>query len=91
MTDREVPQIIVLTDRMAAGKSTVAQALAERLPKSVHLPGDIYRKLIVNGREAWVLTCRRRRGGNFDCATTSLAMPRQNMPLRAFRSAMSPR
>jgi predicted kinase len=35
---------------MAAGKSTVAQALAERLPKSVHLRGDIFRRMIVNGR-----------------------------------------
>jgi predicted kinase len=35
---------------MAAGKSTVAQALAERLPKSVHLRGDLFRRMIVNGR-----------------------------------------
>ena len=35
---------------MAAGKSTVAQALAERLPRSVHLRGDIFRRMIVNGR-----------------------------------------
>ena len=31
------PSIIVITGIMAAGKSTVAQALAERLPKSIHL------------------------------------------------------
>jgi predicted kinase len=35
---------------MAAGKSTVAQALAERLPRSVHLRGDVFRRMIVNGR-----------------------------------------
>lgn len=35
---------------MASGKSTVAQALAERLPKGVHLRGDVFRKMIVNGR-----------------------------------------
>ncbi|NGN40756.1 phosphotransferase [Mesorhizobium sp. CGMCC 1.15528] len=35
---------------MGAGKSTVAQALAERLPKSVHLRGDLFRRLIVSGR-----------------------------------------
>ncbi|MBK1865416.1 phosphotransferase [Aestuariivirga sp. YIM B02566] len=34
---------------MAAGKSTVAQLLAERLPKSVHLRGDLFRRMIVNG------------------------------------------
>lgn len=37
---------------MAAGKSTVAQALAERLPKSVHLRGDVFRKMMVSGRAA---------------------------------------
>jgi predicted kinase len=35
---------------MAVGKSTVAQRLAERLPKSVHLRGDLFRRMIVNGR-----------------------------------------
>lgn len=35
---------------MAAGKSTVAQRLAERLPKSVHLRGDVFRRMIVSGR-----------------------------------------
>jgi predicted kinase len=35
---------------MAAGKSTVAQHLAERLPKSVHLRGDMFRRMIINGR-----------------------------------------
>jgi chloramphenicol 3-O-phosphotransferase len=49
---KDLPQILVVTGGMAAGKSTVAQALAQRLPKSVHLRGDIYRKMIVNGREA---------------------------------------
>ena len=44
------PAIILITGIMAAGKSTVAQALAERLPRSVHLRGDLFRRLIVNGR-----------------------------------------
>ena len=44
------PQLILITGNMAAGKSSVAQALAERLPKSVHLRGDIFRRMIVNGR-----------------------------------------
>jgi predicted kinase len=42
--------VIVVTGIMAAGKSTVAQALAERLPRSVHLRGDVFRRMIVNGR-----------------------------------------
>jgi predicted kinase len=44
------PEIILITGIMASGKSTVAQALAERLPKSVHLRGDSFRRMIVNGR-----------------------------------------
>ena len=42
--------VILITGIMAAGKSTVAQGLAERLPKSVHLRGDVFRRMIVNGR-----------------------------------------
>lgn len=44
------PRIILITGNMASGKSTVAQALAERLPKSVHLRGDIFRRMIINGQ-----------------------------------------
>ena len=43
-------RIILITGNMAAGKSSVAQALAERLPRSVHLRGDLFRRMIVNGR-----------------------------------------
>jgi chloramphenicol 3-O-phosphotransferase len=45
------PSIILITGIMAAGKSTVAQAVAEKLPKSVHLRGDLFRRLIVNDRD----------------------------------------
>jgi chloramphenicol 3-O-phosphotransferase len=45
------PQAIVLiTGIQAAGKSTVAQALAERLPRSVHVRGDLFRRMVINGR-----------------------------------------
>jgi adenylylsulfate kinase-like enzyme len=43
---------ILITGIMASGKSSVAQALAERLPKSVHLRGDAFRRMIVNGQAA---------------------------------------
>lgn len=46
----EPPQLILITGIMAAGKSTVAQALAARLPRSVHLRGDAFRRMIVSGR-----------------------------------------
>ncbi len=41
----------VLTGVMAAGKSTVAELLAQRFPRSVHLQGDAFRTMIVNGRD----------------------------------------
>jgi chloramphenicol 3-O-phosphotransferase len=44
------PAIFLVTGISAAGKSTVAQALAERLPRSVHVRGDAFRRMIVNGR-----------------------------------------
>jgi chloramphenicol 3-O-phosphotransferase len=44
------PGILLITGIMAAGKSTIAQAAAERLPKSVHLRGDVFRRMIVNDR-----------------------------------------
>lgn len=46
----EHPKIILITGIMASGKSTVAQILAEHLENSVHLRGDIFRKMIVNNR-----------------------------------------
>jgi cytidylate kinase len=42
--------IILITGIQAAGKSTVAQLLAERLPRSVHVRGDLFRRMVVNGR-----------------------------------------
>lgn len=41
---------LLITGIMAAGKSTVAQAVAERLDRSVHLRGDLFRRMIVQGR-----------------------------------------
>lgn len=42
--------VYLITGIMAAGKSTVAQALAERLPKAAHVRGDTFRKAVVSGR-----------------------------------------
>lgn len=49
-TNHQQPTIILITGNMASGKSTIAQALAEQLPQSVHLRGDIFRRMIVNGQ-----------------------------------------
>ena len=44
------PSVVLITGIMAAGKSTIAQAVAERLPMSVHLRGDLFRRMIINGQ-----------------------------------------
>jgi hypothetical protein len=41
----------VITGVMAAGKSTVAQLLAQRFSRSVDVRGDAFRTMIVNGRD----------------------------------------
>ncbi|MEU6038811.1 AAA family ATPase [Actinomadura sp. NPDC047616] len=42
--------VYLITGVQASGKSTVAQALAERLPRSAHVRGDAFRRFVVNGR-----------------------------------------
>ena len=42
--------VILITGIQAAGKSSVAQLVAERLDRSVHLRGDLFRRMVVNGR-----------------------------------------
>lgn len=42
--------VVLITGISASGKSTVAQALAERLPRSVHVRGDAFRRMVVRGR-----------------------------------------
>ncbi|MET4157231.1 putative kinase [Agromyces sp. PvR057] len=46
----EAAEVFLITGVMAAGKSTVAQALAERLPCAAHVRGDGFRRMIVSGR-----------------------------------------
>jgi chloramphenicol 3-O-phosphotransferase len=42
--------IVLITGTQAAGKSTIAQLLAERLPRSVHVRGDLFRRMVISGR-----------------------------------------
>lgn len=46
----DVPKVIAITGIQAAGKSTVAQHLAERLERSAHVRGDTFRRMLVNGQ-----------------------------------------
>ncbi|MEU0196619.1 MULTISPECIES: AAA family ATPase [unclassified Streptomyces] len=45
--------VVLVTGVMAAGKSTVAQALAQTLPRAAHVRGDAFRRMIVTGREEY--------------------------------------
>jgi predicted kinase len=45
-------RVLLVTGVMAAGKSTVAQLLAEQFEPSVHLRGDRFRRMIVRGNAA---------------------------------------
>lgn len=49
--DRHTPCLFVITGIMASGKSTVAQLLAESFKRGVHVRGDVFRRMIVSGRE----------------------------------------
>ena len=44
------PAVYVITGVMAAGKSTVADLLAQRFARGVHVRGDLFRRMIVSGR-----------------------------------------
>lgn len=48
--------IWLVTGVAASGKTTVSQVLAERFDRGVHVKGDIFRRMIVAGREemTWV-------------------------------------
>ncbi|MEZ4668022.1 MAG: AAA family ATPase [Anaerolineae bacterium] len=45
-----IQSCLLVTGIMASGKSTIAQQPAERLPRSVHLRGDVFRRMIVGGQ-----------------------------------------
>jgi chloramphenicol 3-O-phosphotransferase len=45
------PAAYLVTGAQASGKSSVAEALARRFPRSVHVRGDVFRRMIVRGRQ----------------------------------------
>lgn len=49
LVDRHV--VVVITGISAAGKSTVAELLARRFNRGVHVRGDVFRRMVVSGRE----------------------------------------
>lgn len=42
--------VVLITGISAAGKSTVADLLARRFDRGVHVKGDVFRRMIVAGR-----------------------------------------
>jgi dephospho-CoA kinase len=42
--------IVLITGIPAAGKSTVADRLARRFERGVHVRGDVFRRMVVTGR-----------------------------------------
>ena len=46
----DAPRIFLLTGVPGAGKSTVAELLAGRFDRGVHVRGDVFRRMIVSGR-----------------------------------------
>ena len=44
---------ILITGACAAGKSTIAQLLAETYERAVHVRGDLFRRMVVRGRVDW--------------------------------------
>ena len=47
----QVQPIVVVTGISAAGKSTVADLLARRFDRGVHVKGDVFRRMVVSGRQ----------------------------------------
>jgi chloramphenicol 3-O-phosphotransferase len=43
--------VVLVTGISASGKSSVAETLAGRFPRGVHVRGDTFRRMIVTGRE----------------------------------------
>ncbi|MGW1029493.1 AAA family ATPase [Streptomyces sp. NPDC002577] len=43
--------VVLISGVMAAGKSTVAELLAGRLRRAAHVRGDVFRRMVVSGRE----------------------------------------
>ncbi len=44
-------KMYLITGLMASGKSTISDLLAKSLKNCVHLRGDVFRKMIISGRE----------------------------------------
>lgn len=56
MTLLDEQPVVLITGISAAGKSTVADSLARRFARGVHVKGDVFRRMIVAGRHEMTST-----------------------------------
>ena len=75
------PPLYVITGAMAAGKSTVARALARRFDKSAHVEGDAFLRMIVAGGAVM--------GPTLDAGALGQLRLRQDMAMDAARRFLS--
>jgi len=47
----EEQPVVLVTGISASGKSTVAELLARRFDRGVHVKGDVFRRMVVSGRQ----------------------------------------
>ena len=47
----DVQPVVLITGISAAGKSTVADLLARRFERAAHVKGDVFRRMVVSGRD----------------------------------------
>jgi cytidylate kinase len=46
----EAQPVVLITGISASGKSTIAELLARRFQRGVHVKGDVFRRMVVSGR-----------------------------------------
>jgi chloramphenicol 3-O-phosphotransferase len=66
--------MVLITGIPAAGKSTVADRLARRFSRGVHVRGDLFRRMVVTGRHEMTSAPPKRRGAN---SGSGIAWPRK--------------
>ena len=52
----DVDPIVLITGISASGKSTIGDLLARRFERGVHVKGDVFRRMVVSGRDEMTAT-----------------------------------
>lgn len=52
----DVRPVVLITGISASGKSTVAELLAQRFDRGVHVKGDVFRRMVVKSRHEMTAT-----------------------------------